>query len=74
MLTFRRCCDSVAVKSCDAVWAHLGASRIAASICALWDAGERMPGESGRATAAVDQPLYTCAGRLSDPTKVVEHA
>ena len=68
MLTFRRCCDSVAVKSCDAVWAH---RRIHLS-----DAGERMPGESesGRTTAAVDQPLYTCAGRLSDPTKVVEHA
>jgi len=32
------------------------------------DAGERM--RKGRATAAAGQPLYTCAGRQSDTTKV----
>ena len=36
------------------------------------DAGERM--RKGRATAAAGQPLYTCAGKQSDPTKVVKLA
>ena len=35
---------------------------------AYGDAGERRG--KGRATAAAGQPLYTCAGRQSDTTKV----